>query len=121
MAEYIESEGLEWPVFEGKEMADLLAYLYFLGFEGEAGNAEDGGLVFDNKGCVWCHEAGGDGIGRDPASFPRLRTPVRLIQLMWNHAAEMEDEILIRNEEWPQLTEIEFQDLYEYLSRIREE
>lgn len=121
MAEYIENEGLKWPVFEGKEMADLLSYLYFLGFSGEPGNAEDGAYVFENKGCAWCHETGGDGVGRDPATFPRLRTPVRMVQLMWNHAAEMEDEILIRNEKWPRLSEREMQDLYEYLRQIKEE
>jgi len=119
MGEYIGSQGMKWPVFEGTEMADLLAYLYFLPFAGQSGSTDDGALVFKNKGCGWCHEAGGGGVGPDPVSFPRLRTPVRLVQLMWNHAAEMEDEILIKNSEWPKLTEKEMQDLYEYLRSLR--
>lgn len=121
MFEFMEEEGIEWPRLEGKEMADLLSYLYFLGFEGTPGDPEAGEFVFGYNGCEYCHTRGGDGIAPGPEAFPRLDSPVRMIQAMWNHAPEMEDEILIRNEEWPRLTEREMQDLYAFLSTLERE
>ena len=119
MLEYVRSEESDWPLLEGTQMADLLSYLYFLGFQGSPGDPDNGSFVFDYKGCSWCHETGG--AGTPPADFPRLRSPARLVQLMWNHAPEMEDEILIRNETWPQLSKREMEDLYAFLRSLQQE
>jgi mono/diheme cytochrome c family protein len=115
MIDYMKEEFLEWPRFEGKEMADLISYLYFLGFEDKPGNIQAGEEIFINKGCADCHEEGGDGDGPDLANMKRFGSPIRMMQLMWNHAPRMEDLLLLQNEEWPQLTTKEMQDLYAYL------
>lgn len=118
MAEYMKEEAIDMPLFEGKEMADLIAYLYFLGFEDKSGDPQQGEDVFIEKGCARCHEEGGDGVGTDLASLTRFGSPIRMIQLMWNHAPKMEDLLLIQNEEWPQLSTVEIQHLYAYLRKI---
>ncbi len=121
MAEYMRDEGIEWPMFEGKDMADVISYLYFLGFEGHPGNPDEGALVFENKGCGWCHTGTGNGVASAPSSFPAFESPVKLIRFMWSHAPEMEDEILIRNESWPRLTEREMENLYAFLRELDRE
>ncbi|MEE9171090.1 MAG: c-type cytochrome [bacterium] len=114
MIGYMNEESIEWPQFEGREMADLIAYLYFLGFEDTPGDLRLGEEVFIDKGCAGCHEEGG-GLGPDLAILRRFGSPIRMIQLMWNHAPKMEDLLLSQNEEWPKLTTKEMQDLYAYL------
>lgn len=121
MIEYMKDEAIDLPVFEGKEMADLIAYIYFLGFEDKPGDPQEGEEVFIDKRCASCHEEGGEGVGTDLASLKRFDSPIRMIQLMWNHAPIMEDLLLVQNEEWPLLTTGEIQDLYAYLRKLIKE
>ena len=44
-----------------------------------------------------------------------------MIQLMWNHAGEMEDLIIAQNKKWPQLTADQMRDLYAYLRKVTHE
>ena len=118
MIEYMKKQSLKWPQFQGNEMADLIAYLYFLGFEDEPGNPIEGENVFIDKGCASCHEEGGKGIGPDLIEIKRFDNPIRLTQLMWNHAPKMEDLLLSQNEEWPKLTAKQMQNLYTYLKSV---
>ena len=118
MIEYMKMQSLKWPQFQGNEMADLIAYLYFLGFEDELGNPIEGENVFIDKGCASCHEEGGKGIGPDLREMKRFGNPIKLTQLMWNHAPKMEDLLLAQNEEWPQLTAQQMRNLYTYLKSI---
>ncbi len=117
MLEYMQRESIDWPRFEKNEMADLIAYIYFLGFEDKPGNAAQGGRVFAAKGCNSCHGTGGQGKGPDLGSITKMTSPVRMIQLMWNHAGEMEDLLITQNKRWPELTTNEMRDLYAYLRK----
>jgi cytochrome c2 len=120
MMEYMDRESIEWPRFKGNEMADLIAYIYFLGFEDEPGDDQAGLKVFQAKGCADCHKKAG-GRGPDLSTVKRFESPIRMIQLMWNHAAEMEDLLIVQNKEWPQLTTKEMRDLYAYLREVTQE
>lgn len=117
MIEAMKKESIEWPIFDGNEMADLIAYLYFLGFEDKPGNEARGTAVFRSKGCIDCHQKGGGGKGPDLATIKQIDTPIRMIQLMWNHAGEMEDLLIMQNKPWPQLSTNEMRDLYAYLRK----
>lgn len=118
MLQYMERESIAWPRFQGNEMADIIAYIYFLGFEDQQGNPQQGEQVFTNKGCMSCHVTGGQGKGPDLGSIKKLNSPVRMIQLMWNHAGEMEDMLVTQNKRWPELSTVEMRDLYSYLRKI---
>ncbi|OGU26162.1 MAG: hypothetical protein A2X66_09340 [Ignavibacteria bacterium GWA2_54_16] len=111
-------ESVDWPRFEGNEMADLLAYIYFLGFEDKPGDTQRGESVFRSKGCVDCHRQAGGGRGPDLATINRFETPIRMIQLMWNHAGEMEDLVITGNKNWPVLSTRDMRDLYAYLRKV---
>ncbi len=121
MMELMQKESIEWPRFEGNEMADIIAYIYFLGFEDQPGEAEKGERIFTAKGCVSCHSKGGGGKGPDLATIKHFNTPVRMIQLMWNHAGEMEDLLITQNKKWPELSSKEMRDLYAYLHKVTKE
>lgn len=118
MIEYMKKENIAWPHFEGNEMADLIAYLYFLGFEDKPGSEQRGEQIFRGKGCITCHQRGGKGKGPDMASIKQIDTPIRMIQLMWNHAGEMEDLLIMQNRKWPTLSTNEMRDLYAYLRKV---
>jgi len=117
MLEYMKRESIDWPQFSGNEMADIIAYIYFLGFEDKEGNSQRGGELFGEKGCSSCHKPGGQGKGPDLQSAKGINSPIKMIQLMWNHAAQMEDMLLTQNKRWPQLTTWEMRDLYTYLRK----
>ena len=121
MREHMNTEQVEWPEFEGHEMADLIAYLYFLGFWDEPGDAYLGELVTVDKRCTNCHEPDGSGAALDFAAIDQPGSLIDLATLMWNHATEMEDLVLTRNMEWPELSKKETQDLYAFLSAHKKE
>jgi cytochrome c551/c552 len=121
MSDYMTTAGIEWPIFSGNEMADLIAYLYFLGFQDAPGDAGAGRLVLENKSCLACHDPDGSGDGSELTSIRWSGSLVGLTSLMWNHASEMEDLLLTRNMEWPELSRKEMQDLFTYLKTTVEE
>ncbi len=115
MINYMIDESIEYPSFSGNEMADLIAYLYFLGFDDKPGNAQLGEQIFEDKGCSSCHEFGAESIGPDLSSSKHLNSKVKILQRMWNHASRMEDLLLIQNDEWPLLSTEEMRNLYAFL------
>jgi cytochrome c551/c552 len=118
MLSFMQEESIEYPLFDGNEMADLIAYLYFLGFEDPPGDSDEGELVFVDKGCASCHEEENKGIGPDLSDLKSMKSRIMILQRMWNHASQMEDLLLIRNNQWPELTAKEMQDLSEYLKTL---
>ncbi|MEW6509635.1 MAG: c-type cytochrome [Bacteroidota bacterium] len=118
MMDLMGKEAIDWPRFEGSEMADIIAYIYSLGFQDKEGTAQRGEEVFKQKGCGNCHTAGGGGRGPDLSTIKRFDSPIRMIQLMWNHAGEMEDLIITQNKKWPALTADSMRDLYAYLKKV---
>jgi mono/diheme cytochrome c family protein len=121
MMELMQKQSIDWPRFEGNEMADIIAYIYFLGFEDQPGDVQKGEQIFAAKGCASCHKKGGGGKGPDLATTKHFDSPVRMIQLMWNHAGEMEDLLITQNKRWPELSSREMRDLYAYLRTVTQE
>ncbi len=118
MMDKMENESIDWPRFEGNEMADIIAYIYFLGFEDKPGDAVKGRRIFESKGCVSCHAQGGGGKALDLGTIKGFDSPIRMIQLMWNHADEMEDLLISQNKRWPELSRADMRDLYTFLRSV---
>lgn len=118
MVEFMKEESIKYPQLKENEMADLIAYLYFLGFEDPPGDPYEGELIFADKGCANCHEENGKGIGPDLSGMKSMKSRIIILQHMWNHASRMEDLLLIKNNKWPELTAKELQDLSEYLKTL---
>ncbi|MEE9464242.1 MAG: hypothetical protein V3W14_01540 [Candidatus Neomarinimicrobiota bacterium] len=111
----MDEAGIEWPTFEGSQMADLIAHLYFFGYQGKPGDPATGEQVFEEKGCADCHGVGEDlELGSDQP----LTRPSELVTTMWNHVPDMRELTLTRNIVWPELTAEELSHLYAYLVQV---
>jgi cytochrome c551/c552 len=122
MGDIMKEQNLKWPKFNGKEMADLIAYLYFLKFEDQPGDPKVGKMVFSKKGCVACHGDSGRGSESAPdlSKSTALSSSINMAQIMWNHAPVMEEKILEKVLSWPEFSGREMSDLYAYLSSLSE-
>jgi cytochrome c551/c552 len=104
MWEKMKKMGISYPKFSGREMADVIAYLYFLGYFEEDIDISKGKELFNKKGCVRCH--------------PRLRkfsTPIEGFANMWNNALSMEESMSKIGINWPIFKEGEMGNLLEYM------
>lgn len=118
MWQIMQKENIGWPTFEGSEMADLIAYLYFFDYRGSPGDPGLGSGVFHDKACGRCHAPG------EPVAFrwsPRQASPTDLVRTMWNHVPVMREFIVTANIPWPELTADELRHLYAYLLHLSPE
>jgi cytochrome c551/c552 len=120
MGDIMEIKKISWPTFNDKEMADLISYLYFLGLEDKPGDIQAGKTIFSNKGCVNCHGVDGKGLGMAPdlSQSDTFSSSINIAQVMWNHAAKMEEKITEKVLGWPNLSGEEMVNLYSYLHSL---
>ncbi len=110
--------GIPVPVFDQREISDLIAYLFFLQYFDPPGDANRGREVYIEKGCVLCHYAPRGAEKRfapDLSASPALHSPFELASAMWNHAPVMEEQIRERGLPWPRFENDDVRDLVEYL------
>ena len=108
------------PVFSANEMADLIGYIYFVGFSGGRGDRSRGSAVFRNKGCAGCHslENRSESGAPDLSDSPVVASPFEFLSALWNHSMAMERRMQERGMDWPLLDEIEMRDLSAYLASL---
>jgi hypothetical protein len=97
-------------------MADLISYLYSLGFVGRGGNAVRGAVVFDEKGCTQCH-AGVNARAIDLSQSEVMDDSIALSAAMWNHAPEMHELMAEQAVAWPKFEAGDMEDLAAHLRR----
>jgi len=117
MSETMRSRGIGWPEFHGSELADLVAFLYFLPFNDPAGDSERGAEVFKARSCVECH--GKENAENEAPYLEGSETTAsasELVAAMWNHAPTMKKAILNEGRRWPQLTGQDLQDLLSFFA-----
>jgi mono/diheme cytochrome c family protein len=105
------------PRFEGTELSDLLAFLYFLNYFDEPGDARSGKSLFAEKHCIECHAIGKEGGHTGPRldAFPRGTPPLQIAQDLWNHGPVMTSMMRARDLEVPTFRGNEIIDLFAYL------
>jgi mono/diheme cytochrome c family protein len=119
MAAAMRTRGIAFPQFQGNEMADVIAFLYYMRFYDAGGDAQAGEAVFAQKGCARCHTADGDqSIGPDLSESDAIVAPLRLATAMWNHAPAMYTVIQLEQSDWPRFEGTEMRDLAVYLSNL---
>jgi len=118
MLQAMRTRGVGFPRFEGSEMANLIAFLYYLRFYETEGDVQIGERLYVQKGCGACH-------GRDLASAaPALSdseaalSPLGLATAMWEHAPAMFDLLEEEHREWPRFEGDEMRDLSAYLRSL---
>jgi len=119
MLSTMKEEQIGWPTFDGKEMADLIAYLYFIKFVDPPGDPESGELLFEEKQCVRCHAVNGVGgdaapdLGRELSSD---HSGIGVLTAMINHADKMSEEALSQGNRWPLLNGQDMRNIFAYLA-----
>ena len=66
MSEKMKEFRLVRPIFQEDELADLLAFLYFLNYFDEPGDPKVGKVLFAEKHCIQCHSLGEEGGNAGP-------------------------------------------------------
>ena len=112
MWEVMKNERIEWPVFKDAEMADVIAYLYFLDYFGILGDPIEGEKVYQTKACITCHGPEGDFVFDE--SF-KIEKPSGLVSTMWNHVPYMQEIMTKINILWSDLSPKDLRDLYSFL------
>ncbi len=79
------------PKFEPAEMANLLAFLYYLGSLDPVGDPEVGARLFSEKRCDVCHSLGRKGGRIGPAldKYSQYASPIYLTAALWNRGQAM--------------------------------
>jgi cytochrome c2 len=93
------------------EMADLVAFLYSIAFEGEEGVALTGKRLFEDRGCKACHSS---------KKLPPIEGWIQLATKLWNHV-QKKGKAGATVEEWPRFTPKEMGNLAAFLLHLREE
>jgi mono/diheme cytochrome c family protein len=110
------ANGGGFPKLQKNELADILAYIYFLHFSRDEGDASRGERVFAGKGCGNCH-----GAGLAKRQAPSLTAGgvnydmLRLATSMWNHAPIMYESMESEIMRWIKLDPNDMQDLSKFL------
>jgi cytochrome c2 len=117
MSAAMRARGLGWPEFTTPELADLIAFLYFLPFADPPGDAARGAEVFASRSCAECH-GGGEAAheGPDLATSGVAGTHADFVAAMWNHAPLMKESILGEGRPWPELSGDDLRDILAYLA-----
>ncbi len=105
------------PTFQEHELADLLAFLYFLNYFDEPGDPAVGKVLFAQKHCIQCHGIGAVGGTMGPRldAMPRGTPPLRIAQNLWNHGPVMVPSIRRMGLDVPKFQGSEIIDLVAYL------
>src|SRR5574341_2657261 len=118
----MKERGITFIKFSQEEMADLVAFLYFINYFDKIGDKENGEKLFVQKRCVACHSLWGKGgsVGPDLASAPELISPADIATQMWNHVPNMEKATRERKIPWPRFEPGQMRDILEYISSQKE-
>ena len=121
MSEEMHRQGVGWPSFSTAELADLVAYLYFLPFADPSGSPQRGAEVFANRSCTACHSGSADATHPGPELLTEstATSASTLVAAMWNHAPIMKEAILGEGRPWPELTGQDLRDLLALLAEKR--
>ncbi|MBI1909476.1 MAG: c-type cytochrome [Deltaproteobacteria bacterium] len=109
------------PRFTEKEIADLVASLYFLNYFDPPPDSAAGQKLFSQKQCSVCHSAGGgaQGVGPDLSVTRKASSVMEMVASIWNHAPFMQSLMKEKNIPWPKFEENELNYLLGYLQYVR--
>ena len=114
----MQSRGIKRPVFQSREMADLVAYLYSLHYSEPGGSPRVGEILFAARGCSSCHGSSGVGTSEGPALRGRGKSfsSIALAAALWRHGPAMYKHAEQLGVPWPTLAESDVGDLISFLN-----
>ncbi len=117
MWEKMEEGGIRLIPISPEEMSHLFAFLLFIRYASEPGDAEAGRRALDDYGCSNCHSTAAEGgnVGPDLAEWARFVNPVVWAQKMWTHAGQMRETMADMGVEWPQFDGDDLNNIVAYI------
>ncbi|NOY25340.1 MAG: c-type cytochrome [Oligoflexia bacterium] len=106
MRNELESAGIDLPDLKGSDLADVIAYIFFMNDANSHGDATVGKQLFDEKGCAACHTSGV--AGASPLSFG---STADFMAAMWQNVPSMITASNDRMLAWPTFMPGEMVDL----------
>lgn len=118
MWEKMEEGGIQLTPISPEEMSHLFAFLLFIRYADEPGDAVEGKRILSQHKCDTCHsiDAQGGTVGPDLAKWARFVNPIVWAQKMWQHALVMKESMTTMQIAWP---EFSGQDLNNIVAFIR--
>ncbi len=100
--------------------ADLFAFFYSTRFFEEPGDATRGKRLFASLSCDHCHGITESKMaGVKPVSrWTSPADPTAMIEVMWNHAANMRGEMARQKIEWPRISGQDVSDILVYVRNL---
>lgn len=120
MTDEMSKQGVERPVYDGRQIANVVAYLRTQNTSvdreySRPGNPRKGEALFEEKRCAECHPFKGRS-GVAPNLATRLRGSLTHISgMLWNHAPKMWAKMKEKGIDLPTLTPTEAADMVTYL------
>lgn len=113
-----EARSVSRPVFQGQEIADLVAYLASLRCFDPVGSPSTGQTLFSERGCGYCHGGQAEGAGGGPALRGRGQpiTAITLATALWEHGPKMYQRTQKLGRPWPVLNEGDVGDVVAFLN-----
>lgn len=102
-------QGKRAPQISTDNLADIVAYLFFVNHDRSTGDVQQGEELFESKSCLACHEA-------SEVSGPKMD----LLSQMWNHLPEMLENSRDEGMAWPTFSDGEMSSLIEYLVSLED-
>ncbi len=120
MGAKMEETGIQRPTLTPRELSDLIAFLFTVQYYDELGDPKAGERLYAAKGCVQCHEVGGQGgrVGPGLDFLKRANSPVLVAAAMWNHGPEMAEAMKARGIARPTFQGREMADLIAYVVAV---
>jgi mono/diheme cytochrome c family protein len=121
MTEAMKARAVPVPQLRPEEMADIVAYLYSVGYFARAGDPKNGAAVATSKGCLGCHGLHGERgkTAGDLARVKGLDSPAAVLAALWNHAVVKDPRPERERKPWPELGPAEMADLAAFLASLR--
>jgi len=116
----MKERGIALPQLHPDEMADIVAYLYAVGYFAEPGSSTRGKTLAKAKGCQRCHGAstGAAGGAGDLEKAKGLESPAAVITALWNHVVTMPQDAGTQTNAWPEFRPEEMTDLVAWLQSV---
>lgn len=114
---------IEIPKFTEKEMANLVAYIYFLNYPAPPPDRAAGQRLFVSRQCSVCHSLGEglQGIGPDLSLASEASSQIDMVAAMWNHAPFMQTMMHEKEIAWPHFEKGDLNDLLGYIQSFKKE
>jgi mono/diheme cytochrome c family protein len=118
----MKQQGVKQEQMTPEKAADLFAYFVSARYFERPGDAARGKQLFAAKRCADCHgvTSSPDAAAPPVAKWESLADPVVLAQQMWNHGAQMKQELAKRKISRPELSAQDLTDMLVYLQNLPE-